>query len=200
MKLTSNLDKLGVIGVFITALATPCCFPLFGFFLSAFGFGSAEFFGGWTEYIFQGLVFVSLIGTFLSFRKHKNFFPLLIGFVSGGLIVYAYNFNIENKTIYTGMFGLLASAGFNYYLNRRLKVSCATCIVIDGKTVELESIITCPNCGHKKKEIMPTDACQFFYDCENCKRVIKPKQGDCCVYCSYGTVKCPSKQIGADCC
>ena len=26
----------------------------------------------------------------------------------------------------------------------------------------LESIITCPECGHQAKESMPTDSCQFF--------------------------------------
>ncbi|MFX8953763.1 GDCCVxC domain-containing (seleno)protein, partial [Acinetobacter baumannii] len=30
-------------------------------------------------------------------------------------------------------------------------------------TIILQSVITCPNCGHKKEETMPTDACQFFY-------------------------------------
>ena len=30
----------------------------------------------------------------------------------------------------------------------------------------LESAVTCPNCGHQAAETMPTDACQFFYDCE----------------------------------
>lgn len=53
------------------------------------------------------------------------------------------------------------------------------------------SIITCPKCEHQKEETMPTDACQFFYECENCKIVLRPKEGDCCVFCSYGTVKCP---------
>jgi len=43
----------------------------------------------------------------------------------------------------------------------------------------LESTITCPNCGHKKEEEMPTTACQFFYDCENCKEVLRPKEGFC---------------------
>nr|WKN38666.1 GDCCVxC domain-containing (seleno)protein [Tunicatimonas sp. TK19036] len=38
---------------------------------------------------------------------------------------------------------------------------------------------------------MPTDACQYFYECESCGQVVKPKAGDCCVYCSYGTVACP---------
>jgi DNA-directed RNA polymerase subunit RPC12/RpoP len=27
---------------------------------------------------------------------------------------------------------------------------------------ELHSEITCPHCGHRKVEEMPTDACQFF--------------------------------------
>lgn len=50
---------------------------------------------------------------------------------------------------------------------------------------KLISTITCPECGHKKEETMPTDACQFFYECENCKKVLRPLDGDCCVYCSY---------------
>ena len=66
--------------------------------------------------------------------------------------------------------------------------------------VQLKSEITCPNCGHKKVEDMPTNACQFFYKCENCKKVLKPKEGDCCVYCSYGTVACPPIQENKSCC
>lgn len=194
MKLTANLDKIGTIGLFFAALATPCCFPLFGFLLATFGLGSTELFGGWTEYVFQALVFISLVGTFISYRQHKNISPLIIALASGALIIYAYNFNFDSKTIYIGMFGLLASAGLNYYINRKNKISCATCTVIDDKTVELNSTITCPKCGYKKTEIMPTDACQFFYECENCKTTLQPKQGDCCVYCTYGTIKCPSKQ------
>ena len=66
--------------------------------------------------------------------------------------------------------------------------------------IQLESIITCPECNHESKEKMPTTACQFFYECKNCKSLLKAKEGDCCVYCSYGTVKCPSIQEGANCC
>lgn len=43
-------------------------------------------------------------------------------------------------------------------------------------TVILNSIITCPTCGFKKEEIMPTDACQYFYECENCKTLLKPSK------------------------
>ena len=66
--------------------------------------------------------------------------------------------------------------------------------------VILQSTITCQNCGHKKEETMLTDACQYFYECEKCKQVLKPKQGDCCVYCSYGSVVCPPIQQDKKCC
>lgn len=68
--------------------------------------------------------------------------------------------------------------------------------------VELKSTITCPTCGHHEVEVMPTDACQFFYDCKACATVLRPKPGDCCVFCSYGTVPCPPIQQGdsSDCC
>lgn len=58
------------------------------------------------------------------------------------------------------------------------------------------STLTCPQCGHQAIEIMPTDACQYFYDCRGCGAVLKPKAGDCCVYCSYGDVACPPIQEG----
>lgn len=68
--------------------------------------------------------------------------------------------------------------------------------------VILLSELTCPECGHKKVETMPTDACQWFYECESCRAVLKPKPGDCCVYCSYGSVPCPPVQLNrnAKCC
>lgn len=61
--------------------------------------------------------------------------------------------------------------------------------------VVLESTLTCPACAHQKTETMPTDACQWFYECEACHVVLKPKAGDCCVYCSYGTLPCPPIQL-----
>ncbi|MEQ3657848.1 MAG: GDCCVxC domain-containing (seleno)protein [Glaciecola sp.] len=67
-------------------------------------------------------------------------------------------------------------------------------------TIELLSTITCPQCHHSQQEEMPTTACQFFYECTGCKAVLKPLSGDCCVYCSYGTVKCPPIQEGSGCC
>ncbi|RVK65788.1 GDCCVxC domain-containing (seleno)protein [Sinorhizobium meliloti] len=60
--------------------------------------------------------------------------------------------------------------------------------------MELRSTLTCPHCGQQATETMPTDACQFFYDCTGCGAVLRPKDGDCCVFCSYGSVQCPPIQ------
>ena len=202
MRLKNNIDKLGTIGLFITALFSPCCFPLFAFGASALGLGSFELFGGWTMWIFQAMVLISIGGFIISYRKHRCTYPLLIAIPSGLLIFYGYNFNdSDNWTyfIYTGMFGLLIATVVNYYRNK-LHGSCETCVPYNGKIVELKSTLTCPKCDYKKDEIMPTDACTFFYECENCKTRLKPLKGDCCVYCSYGSVKCPPIQAGENCC
>jgi hypothetical protein len=61
------------------------------------------------------------------------------------------------------------------------------------------SDLTCPSCGHAKRELMPQDACQFFYQCEGCKTVLRPKPGDCCVFCSFGSEKCPPMQARSGC-
>jgi hypothetical protein len=66
--------------------------------------------------------------------------------------------------------------------------------------VELISMLTCPHCGHGKTETMPIDACQWFYECEQCHEVLKPLPGDCCVYCSYGSGPCPPIQASTDGC
>ncbi len=63
-----------------------------------------------------------------------------------------------------------------------------------------ESTLTCPQCGHRKSERMPTDACQYYYRCEGCGTLLKPRPGDCCVFCSHGSIACPPVQAGRDCC
>lgn len=71
---------------------------------------------------------------------------------------------------------------------------------------QLVSTLTCPECGAASVDTMPTDACQYFYDCRHCSAVLRPLKGDCCVYCSYGDVPCPPIQeaqiMGSDagCC
>ena len=78
-------------------------------------------------------------------------------------------------------------------------------VTMNSNKILLHAILTCPHCGHMKEKTMPTQACQFFYECENCKTILKPKKGNCCVFCSYGSIACPPIQEagdkdGASCC
>ncbi|MFA0792613.1 GDCCVxC domain-containing (seleno)protein [Microbulbifer echini] len=68
------------------------------------------------------------------------------------------------------------------------------------KELILTSMISCPVCNHCQEEAMPVDACQWFYQCKCCGKLLTPKKGDCCVFCSYGTVSCPPVQQGGGTC
>ena len=70
---------------------------------------------------------------------------------------------------------------------------------VPDRPVERNSTITCPKCGHEESEIMATDSCQFYYLCQACGELLRPLEGDCCVFCSYGSVKCPPIQLGDGC-
>lgn len=63
-----------------------------------------------------------------------------------------------------------------------------------------DSLIKCPHCGYAKIETLPTDSCCWFYECDGCHHLLTPLTGDCCVFCSYGSVECPPKQRGASAC
>ncbi|WP_281251220.1 GDCCVxC domain-containing (seleno)protein [Tropicimonas sediminicola] len=62
------------------------------------------------------------------------------------------------------------------------------------------STLTCPRCGHRSREDMPGNACVWFYECPACAALLRPRPGDCCVFCSYGDVPCPPVQEGQGCC
>jgi len=47
---------------------------------------------------------------------------------------------------------------------------------------------------------MPENACIWYHQCSACGELLKPKPGDCCVFCSYGDVPCPPRQTGNACC
>jgi len=60
--------------------------------------------------------------------------------------------------------------------------------------IVLDSIVTCPVCGHRAVERMPENACNIRYTCKGCNIELAPYPGDCCVFCSYGSVPCPPIQ------
>ena len=69
--------------------------------------------------------------------------------------------------------------------------------VLTPPIIALKSLLTCPHCGHLRLEDMPVDSSRFFHECINCHTLMRPKPGDCCVFCSYGSEKCPSVQLQA---
>ncbi len=203
-----SLDKLGTLGLFLTALLSPCCFPLFAVIASALGLGSFELLGGWTMWIFQGMVALSVAGLALAYRKHRFIYPLALAVVSGVLILYGYHVDESEYWryfLYAGMAGLLGATGWNHYHSRRAALcACDACSSEAAGKMHLtepaakaevsetyNSTINCPKCGYAQTEVMPTDACLFFYECTSCHAVLRPLPGDCCVFCSFGTVKCP---------
>lgn len=54
-----------------------------------------------------------------------------------------------------------------------------------------------PECGHAKREVMPTDACRFFYECKRCRTVLRPRAVTAGGFCSYDSVKCTAKRGAA---
>ena len=192
MNTVSKIDQLGTAGLWLTILFSPCCFPLAAVIFSFLGMSTTfELFGSWTFYVLQAMVLLALAGLSLSYLRHRCTWPLLLAIPAAGFIFYSYHF-IDSQSwtiwVYIGMTGLFFSTLINHY---RFKMQ---------NRIELHSIITCPHCGHQANEEMPTNACQFFYPCENCKKTLKPKEGDCCVFCSYGSVPCPPIQQGKNCC
>ncbi|HEX7338627.1 MAG TPA: GDCCVxC domain-containing (seleno)protein [Rhodanobacteraceae bacterium] len=61
-------------------------------------------------------------------------------------------------------------------------------------TITHSSTLACPHCGFVQTLVMPDDVCVHFCTCPGCHALLKPKPGDCCVFCSYGSVPCPPVQ------
>lgn len=138
----------------------------------------------------------SFIGGLIAFLIATSccWLPALAITLGGASSIVAFSSGLEK---FSGLFmivgtGFLGWGSYQFYQRNNQKNK--------NMTILLQSTITCPECSHSKEETMPTNACQFFYECESCKTVLKPKKGDCCVYCSYGTVACPPIQEGKNCC
>ncbi|MBI1976081.1 MAG: MerC family mercury resistance protein [Candidatus Omnitrophica bacterium] len=183
------VEKIGNIGSFLAALACPACFGSLAAVGAALGLGIFQRFEGAIAQLFQVLVVTALAGNVIVYFTHRNKIALVIGVASPLLILSSFYLWFEPAVLYAGLFGLLLAA----LANTLAKSRCKSCR-ISPITVERKSIIKCPHCGFEKEEVMPTEACQYYYVCTNCHKKLKPKQGDCCVFCSYGSVKCPSKQ------
>jgi len=190
MQRLSSLDRIGSAGALVAAIAAPCCFPIFAAIAAGVGLGALGRYETVTLYAFQGFALLAFTGLVFAYGAHRRIGPVLLGLLSLLAIAFTFYSSFRLETLYAGLFGLLAATVWNHFCGRSH----------DDAQPILLSTITCPKCGHKTEETMPTDACLFFYDCCACHARLKPKQGDCCVFCSYGSMPCPPIQTGATCC
>ncbi|MFN3951253.1 MAG: MerC domain-containing protein [Thermaurantimonas sp.] len=100
MMVIRNTDIFGTARPFLVAISFLCCFPLFAFAASTLGPGSFELFGGWTIWIFQALVLISVAGLYISYRVHRHLYPLLIAVANALLIFYAFHFDQSDARTY----------------------------------------------------------------------------------------------------
>lgn len=179
----AHLDKLGSVGAVVAAAACPVCFPKLALIGAFFGLGAFSAY----EYQFlvaaQVLVALAVGGLLLSYRRYRNGWVLASALLGGSGVFAGLYVAGSELLVYAGLAVLLAPSSAGLW--KRLR---------PGRHPVLDSEITCPKCGARRKETMPADACQFFYECSGCGALLRPKPGDCCVFCSYGTVKCPPMQ------
>ena len=137
----------------------------------------------------------SIIGSSIAFIIATSccWLPALMIAIGGGSTLIGISNGLEKFSVLFVAIGV-GSLGFGIYQFKIMKEMSTNAEAI------LESTITCPECGYKKVETMPINTCQYFYECENCKKILKPNGKDCCVYCSYGTVACPPIQLNQNCC
>jgi hypothetical protein len=57
-----------------------------------------------------------------------------------------------------------------------------------------QSTITCPHCLATEMLEVPRGSSQHLYRCRACSNILKPKSGDCCIFCSFGDLDCSSAE------
>jgi hypothetical protein len=66
---------------------------------------------------------------------------------------------------------------------------------MEERAIRWFSVVTCPTCSEQRTIRMPADYCQIVYTCPACGAVARPQAGDCCIFCSYGSERCPPEQL-----
>ncbi len=173
------LDKFGSAGAVIAAAACPICFPKLALLGAFFGLGGLAAYESQLIIAAQAMVVLATAGHVVAYRS-----KWLLGLALLGAIMFFAGLYLAGSELlaYGGLAALVAASAIDLW--RRLP-----------HRLRRESVLTCPGCGHQSRETMPADACQFFYECKGCGTVLRPKAGDCCVFCSYGSVRCPPMQL-----
>lgn len=118
-------DKLGAVGAVLSAVAAPCCFPLFAAIGGALGLGSVPFLRGNAPILIEVMTALALFGQVASYRQHQKKGPLLLGGVSAGLVAFAYFLNYHVWLVYAALAGLTIAAVWNVVNSHRVHRCCS---------------------------------------------------------------------------
>ena len=200
MKIPGLLEKVGSTGTVISAMCCPVCFPFLAALGASLGLGFLSAFEGFFINkllpIFAIIVLASNVYAWVSHRQHIRLVWGLLG--PSMVLATLYLFWTDDWSIYLFYAGLLLMIVVSLW--NMMSPPARIGVAVSKEEIVTKSRITCPICGYQKTEIMPTDSCQWFYECENCHTLLKPEKGDCCVFCSYGDTKCPPIQSNELCC
>ena len=86
--------------------------------------------------------------------------------------------------------GFIAFMGL---VSRTFAVRKKTKVQWDGIVGEV--VVTCPVCKTQVQEHMVSETTKLIYHCKVCLAWLSPKEGDHCIYDSYGSVNCPQIQV-----
>lgn len=119
--MNTHLDKIGGAGSILaaTAAAAPCCLPFLATIGGAIGLGVFSEYSTYISYGVQIFAFFALIGAALSFKKHRNIFPLILVAISLGSLIYVYNFVLVAWLLYLALALLAISAIWNTIATKR---------------------------------------------------------------------------------
>lgn len=190
-------DKAGLVGSIVSAASCPACFPAIATLGTAAGLGFlSEYEGLFITRLLPLFAGLALLANAFGWLSHRQWWRSLLGALGPALVLAASVVFRGNwwmaDLLYAGIATMVVVSVWDLVAPAHRRCATGACAAPDGAA--LLSTLTCPHCGFAKQEIMPTDACQFFYECNRCKAILRPKPGDCCVYCSFGSDRCPPRQ------
>lgn len=198
--LTRIANGTSAIGTVVATLSCAMCFPALASIGAILGLGFlAQYEGVMLDYLLPLFSSVALAANALGYFLHRQWHRSMLGMVGPVLVLLTlyplWEYAWSNYVMYSG---LVLMAGFAIadlvWPDNRRCLSQPTAQVGAGNVI-LRSTLTCPVCGFADILQMPTDACQYFHECTQCHELLRPKSGDCCVFCSYGDMPCPPVQI-----
>lgn len=120
------IEQSASIGVVLTAMACPACWPLFALLGSSLGLGIlAPWEGILMNYVFPPFVVLGAVGSVLSFKSHHKVIPLMIGLASAAMILYGFYAGWLLVVMYVGILGMILASVLSYIEAKKRKVICS---------------------------------------------------------------------------